>query len=77
MLWDWPLMLVAISHASGTPIFIFMTLDGVTSFSRIKYLRNTCRRLNYSERSQWEHVKGALGFSSFLVCYNRNSPANK
>ena len=32
-----------------TSIFISMTLDGVTSFSRIENVRNTCKRLYYSQ----------------------------
>ena len=32
-----------------TSIFISTTLDGVKSFSRIKNIRNTCKRLYYSQ----------------------------
>ena len=31
-----------------------MTLDGVTSFSRIKILRNICKRLYYSQSFWWD-----------------------
>ena len=59
-----------------TSNFISMTLDGVTSFPRIKDLRNACKRICNSQSfgknafivmaENWQHLKGTLAFSSFL-----------
>ena len=47
-----------------------MTLDGVTSFFRIINLRNTCKRIYYSQSSRRDLFScngGKLAFPSFLV----------
>ena len=49
-----------------------LTLDCVTSFLRIENVRNTCRRLRFSQIFGWNSSvqwrKDTTAFSSFLVC---------
>ena len=56
-------------------VFISITFDGITSFSRIKNSRNTCKRLYYSQSSwwdfyviteNWKHLKDTLISIGFL-----------
>ena len=59
-------------------VFIFIRLDGVTSFSRIKNLENACKCLYYSQvlggisfnvmAENWKPLKDTIAFSSFLMC---------
>ena len=61
-----------------TSVFISITLDGVTSFSCIKSLGDTCKYLYYSQvyggisfrvmAENWKHLKDTVAFSSFLAC---------
>ena len=61
-----------------TSIFISTTLDGLTSFFRIKNLRKTCdtsitvKDLGgisvHVMAENWQLLKDTLAFSSFLVC---------
>ena len=61
-----------------TSVFIFTTLDGLTSFSRIKNLRKTCdasitvKDLGgisiHVMAENWQLLKDTLAFSPFLVC---------
>ena len=60
-----------------TSNFIFMKLNGVTSFSRIGNLRIICERLYYSQSfgeisfhvmaENWQHLKGTLPIRHFYV----------
>ena len=65
----------------ATLVFISMTLNGVTSFTSIKYLRHTHKRLYYNlsclrdflcDGGKPENVKGTFAFSSLIVLSNRN-----
>ena len=57
-----------------------MSLDGVTSFLRLKDVTNTCKRmrrgLSISAKAEsWKKLKTANLFSSFIVHLNRNRSA--
>ena len=62
-------------------------MDGLASFSRIKSLENTCKCLYHSKvhggisfhvmAENCKHLKDTIAISSFLMCSNRNSLANK
>ena len=52
----------------------FMTLNGVTSFLRLKDVTNTCKRMRHRREfframaESWKKLKTSNVFSLFIVC---------
>ena len=56
----------------------FMALDGVTSFLRLKDVKNTCKRMRRGlsiAPESWKKLKTSNLFSPFIVHQNRNRSA--
>ena len=66
-------VILSIDHVS-------LTLDGVTSFSCVINIRNTCKRLSYSQTVggissvQWQKVEESEGYNCCFIIFSSPEP---
>ena len=59
---------------------VSLTLDGLTSFSCVINVRNTCKRLSYSQpvggisSVQWPKVEESEGYNWFFIIFSLPEP---